>query len=92
MVRREYRQVRSSEDFPGIRPQVLLDYSDPDYVSPTPSEIKHVLVSIGLSGSKAADLLGVNSRTVRKWTGGEQRMPYSAWKLLLLNVSEEHSE
>ena len=92
MARKEYKRDRSSEDFPGIRPQVLLDYSDPDYVSPTPGEIKRVLASNGLSGSKAADLLGVNSRTIRKWTGGEQRMPYSAWKLLLLNVSEEHSE
>ena len=92
MAKREYKRVRSSRDFPGVRPQVLLDYSDPDYASPTPDEIKRVLTSNGLSGSSAGDLLGVNSRTIRKWTGGEQRMPYSAWKLLLLNISEESSQ
>ena len=92
MAKNEYKRVRSSGDFPGIRPQVLLDYSDPNYVSPTPDEIKRVLTSNRLSGSSTADLLGVNSRTIRKWTGGEQRMPYSAWKLLLLNISEERSK
>lgn len=92
MAKSEYRRVRSSEDFPGIRPQVLLDYSDPNYVSPTSDEIKRVLTYNRLSGSGAASLLGVNSRTIRKWTGGEQRMPYSAWKLLLLNISEERSK
>ena len=88
MAKIEYKRVRSSRDFPGVRPQVLLEFSDPDYASPTPDEIKRVLTANGLSGSRAGDLLGVNSRTIRKWTGGEQRMPYSAWKLLLLNTSE----
>lgn len=64
----------------------LMPYATPEYVPPTPDDIRAALKSGELTGSQAARLLGVSGRTVRKWTGGEQRMPYSAWRLLVLAV------
>lgn len=72
----------------GVRPEATLEYADPGYSRPSPAEIKSALAAGGLSGAKAGQLLGVNGRTVRKWTGGDQKMPYSAWRLLLMHVNE----
>lgn len=67
-----------------VRRETRLPYADPRYQEPTAEEIRAVLKYVGLTGSEAAALLGVKTgRTVRKWTGGEQAMPYSAWRLLL---------
>ena len=72
----------------GVRPETTLEYASPGYSRPSPADIKSALSAGGLSGAKAGRLLGVNDRTVRKWTGGEQKMPYAAWRLLLMYVSE----
>ena len=89
--------VRINQHFPrtnkgwvleGIRPEATLEYADPGYSRPSPADIKSALSAGGLSGAKAGRLLGVNDRTVRKWTGGEQKMPYAAWRLLLMYVTE----
>ena len=72
----------------GVRPEATLEYADPSYSRPLPTEIKSALSAARLSGAKAGRLLGVNDRTVRKWTGGEQKMPYAAWRLLLMYVTE----
>ena len=42
----------------------------------------------GLSGAQAGALIGVDGRTVRKWTGDERAMPYSAWFCLLHRASQ----
>jgi DNA-binding transcriptional regulator YiaG len=54
------------------------------FKSPTPEQISTVLKLHNLTCSAAANLLGVNSRTIRKWTSGEREMPYSSWRLLLI--------
>ncbi|GAW47596.1 transcriptional regulator [Vibrio sp. 1733] len=49
---------------------------------PTGEEIREVLRLAGLTGSQAAKKLGLGpsgSRTVRRWTGEESNIPYSAW-------------
>lgn len=61
-------------------------FSDPEYSPPTPMEIREVLKTAGLTGREAGERLGVNGRTVRKWTGGQCQMPYSAWRLLLVQT------
>lgn len=65
-------------------------FTDPNYRSPTSDEIRMALKIGGLTGGQAAKLLGVStvggSRTVRKWTGGEREIPYSAWRLLLILI------
>lgn len=63
----------------------LLPYADPDYQHPNEDDVREVLRVAGLTGSQAADLVGVaTGRTVRKWTGGTQKIPYSAWHMLLV--------
>ena len=64
----------------------LLPYGDPGYREPTPEDIRLALHLGGLTGSQTGALLGVDGRTVRRWTGGERDMPYSAWRLLLIEI------
>lgn len=59
-----------------LRPEVLVPWQS--WERPTPAELKAVASAVG-SGSELARLLGVSGRTVRKWIGGADSVPYSAW-------------
>lgn len=48
-----------------------------------PRDLKKFLSEHRLTGEAAGELLGVDSRTIRRWTGGESAMPYSAWYCLV---------
>lgn len=72
-----------------INPAARLRFGDPGYADPTPNDLRAVMQRARLTGSQVGDLVGVDSRTVRKWTGGERAMPYSAWRLLLLETAEK---
>ena len=65
-----------------IRKETLCPYSA-GWEQPTGQEVRELLKMASLTGSMAADIVGVNSRTIRKWTGEEQRIPYSAWAILV---------
>ena len=68
-----------------VRATALLLYTDPEYTPPTPAEVRMLLKDMELTGKRAAEIVGVSSgRTIRKWTGGTTVIPYSAWRLLLL--------
>ena len=59
----------------------------------TPEALRGLLSRHKLSGSMAARLLGVDSRTIRRWTSPDaivthREMPVSAWWLLLLLTGE----
>lgn len=69
-----------------IRHGCRLPFSDQQYEPPTSEEVRQALKHGGLTGAAAGQLLGVGGRTVRKWTGGERDIPYSAWRLLLIHV------
>jgi hypothetical protein len=70
-----------------VRPVTRLPFADPRYEPPTPSEFRSVLQIAGWSGELAAARLGLNSaRTVRKLVGGEREIPYSLWRLMLLET------
>lgn len=56
---------------------------------PTPDEIREFLKSHDLSGSEAGEIVGVDPRTIRRWTGGDRAIPYAAWRLLILEVDPE---
>ena len=80
----------------GVRPETLRPF--PEWSPPSPDEIRQVFVLAGerrglkkLTGAQVADLVGASStgagvgkgsRTVRKWGGGESRIPYCAWAIL----------
>jgi len=66
-----------------LRPQLLAIYAE-EYQTPKPEEVKEVIRMIGLSGSDLAKKLGIkDSRTIRKWSGGESGIPYLAWRSML---------
>jgi hypothetical protein len=61
------------------------------YEVPRPEELREFLRANELTGAAAASLVGVDSRTVRKWTASEdaanrRAIPWSAWMLLRLYV------
>jgi hypothetical protein len=65
-----------------IRAACLRPYSD-EWERPTAEEVREILRRAGLSGAQAAKLVGVgDSRQVRRWTGGDAPISYSAWALL----------
>lgn len=45
-----------------------------------------------LTGSAVARLVGVDSRAVRRWTGGGRHMPWAAWTLLRILIGETTPE
>ena len=67
-----------------INPNSQLPFYHPNYQFPTFEELRVVMKSQGWTGAKVAALVGVDSRTVRRWTGNERPVPYSAWRLLLI--------
>lgn len=48
-----------------------------------PVRLRDFLRERGLTGAEAGGLIGVDGRTIRRWTGGERAMPYSAWYCLV---------
>jgi hypothetical protein len=68
-------------------PNIRLECLRPaeDWTQPTGEEIREVLRLAGLTGGRAAKMLGLGAkgdRTVRRWIGEESQIPYAAWSLL----------
>jgi len=64
------------------RPGLFEPYAS-DWSPPTAAEFRELLRVAGLSGSEAGTLVGVDSRKIRKWAGGEKAdIPYAVWRLL----------
>ena len=66
--------------------ETRLPFASQRYRAPTKDEFRSVTQTLGLTGSMVGALLGVTSRAVRKWIGGESEVPYSAWRLLLIHA------
>ena len=53
---------------------------------PSKEEIREVIKRAGFTGAQAAAFVGLKpeagGRNVRRWTGGQTEIPYSAWALL----------
>ena len=74
-----------------LRPGTLLLITDPAYRAPNPREVRAMLKVANITASIAGKITGRPSRTVRKWTSepdseNYQAIPYSAWRLLLLET------
>lgn len=72
-----------------IREETLLPASQ--WEVPTSDEVREMVRQTGLKAEDIIKLLGLTphgaksgrgSRTVRRWTSGESRIPYPAWCLL----------
>lgn len=57
----------------------------------SPEEVKEIIRLAGFNGAEVAAYLGLapqsaasggGSRTVRRWTAGDVKIPYAAWALL----------
>lgn len=67
-----------------IRPECLRP-ADEGWEQPTAAEVRAIYNEAGLTGSGVARFLGIASkgqRVIRRWAGGEDDIPYSAWALL----------
>lgn len=90
-----YHVIR--KDLGGIRSETLVAF-DQDWQQPASNEVRALIQYLGrcagkdkLTGLEVANLAGVNPRNVRKWTAPEDtsnyvRIPYAAWRLLLLHA------
>ena len=58
------------------------------YKNPTPKEINKLLNKYDLSIVKLESITGVDFRILKRWTQGVGVMPYSCWRLLLLELGE----
>ena len=63
------------------------------YEIPDSEDLRQFLTRNNLTGSAAAAIVGVDSRTIRKWTAHEdadnrRAIPWSAWTLLQLYTGE----
>lgn len=82
----EERFVYKVEGRTEPRRETRLPFASPRYRAPTKDEFRSVTQTLGLTGSMVGQLLGVTSRAVRKWIGGESEVPYTAWRLLLIHA------
>jgi hypothetical protein len=56
---------------------------DKGYESPEADEIRETFKPY--TGSQIANMLGLSdSRSVRRWIGGDVQIPYAAWRLFLI--------
>ncbi len=56
---------------------------DNGYEPPTPEEIRETFKPY--TGSEVANMLGISdSRSIRRWIGGDVQIPYAAWRLFLV--------
>lgn len=56
-----------------------------EWIPPSSEDIREVLRRAELSGSQAANYLGLGQgggRTIRRWVSGDSKIPYAAWALL----------
>ncbi len=77
---------------PQLPPLTLLKFDDPDYQEPTPDDVRTLKVISGKTGKELVAMVGVKDhRTFRRWTAnqeeaGARQIPYSAWRLLLIEL------
>lgn len=73
---------------PALRPETLLCFADPGYSHPTWEDVRLLIGLLGKTGEEIGLLVGVQSRTVRKWQASPDKsshaeIPYSAWRVML---------
>lgn len=72
-----------------LRHETRLPYSHPDYSPPGPDDFRLAMQLGSLTGAKAGELVGVTGRAIRRYVGGDRDIPYSVWRLLLVEIGLE---
>ncbi|EEJ5117673.1 TPA: hypothetical protein N2G45_002873 [Salmonella enterica] len=65
----------------GLNPETLKPSFE--WTQATADDVRLMLSICELSGSQAGSLVGVDGRTIRKWTGGDSSIPFAAWALFV---------
>ena len=71
----------------GFRPETLLKY-DQGWIPPNTDELREAKRKSAKTGAELGTMFGVDGRTIRKWIGGERKIPYAAWRLWLYAIRE----
>lgn len=82
MINKNTKMARVAAIAAGISESSLMPFN-PSWVAPDPFEIRALLTFAGFTGSQVGSLVGVDSRTVRRWTGGERKISYAVWAILV---------
>lgn len=82
MIDQNTKRTRAAAIVAGVRLSSLKPFNQM-WSAPEAEEINALLSFAGLSGSQAGSLVGVDSRTVRRWIGGDRKISYSAWAILV---------
>lgn len=67
-----------------IRPECLS--ARKDWVEPNADEVRAALKMANWSGEELSRRIGVDSRTVRRWTLGEKPINYASWCVLCVQA------
>ena len=77
----ETREPYGADNSPPIRPGCFKTFKE--WEAPTSNEVRTLVKMSGMTGAEVASLVGIcNSRTVRRWVGGDAPIPYAAWAIL----------
>lgn len=57
-----------------------------EWTEPTAGEVRTALKMAGWSGEELSRRLGLDSRTVRRWTLGEKPINYASWCVLCVQA------
>lgn len=82
MINKKTEAARVAAIAAGISESSLRPFN-PTWVAPEPLEIRALLSLAGFTGSQVGSLVGVDSRTVRRWTGGDRQISYAVWAILV---------
>lgn len=75
-------------DLVSIRPECLR--ARKDWVEPNADEVRAALEMACWSGEELSRRIGVDGRTVRRWTLGEKPINYSSWCVLCAEAGLGH--
>ncbi|MGP5477597.1 helix-turn-helix domain-containing protein [Pseudomonas helleri] len=67
-----------------IRSECLIERKN--WIEPTSNEVRAALKMAGWSGEELSRRIGVDSRTVRRWTLGEKPINYASWCVLCVQA------
>lgn len=96
----EKHEVMKHRWIADLLPHDVLTTNPDEWRAPTPWEIRHIVgvgSFIGISGAKAAELIGVTASNFRKYTAQEgaksrQNMSFAMWHLLLHRLAVQKIE
>ena len=70
-------------------PGCLVRFCTGRYVPPGAADLRRLMDDARVTTAQAAQVAGVTGQTVRNWLRGSRQIPYSAWRLLVLELAPD---